>query len=1129
MMNHITYTKNILQWLLLLITFHAFTEGSRELQPQDGDFGYLQITKHENFTDFGHYGADPSRQINIRVNEVGETVYYGLNNMTEGGNVFVEDVPYRIVSPSGVVVEQGVIPDIGEQGNIPNWDEAAAGPASLVGAGGYDNLSFIANETGDYVLEFDIEAIDEREVHIQYFDVTIANTDGDEVPGRLYSEGWQLSTGGHDNGFDGAVYPYDDQDGTVYEVSFDDISPFTFNLNFNSFGIEDTGDFFEDRRSRDGIHLNPEHKIFLNPPDSTVFPTDPHTDFDFLGAAELMQCSSNDYCLHFTSSEDGFVEGFIDVSQTNSFDPSIDVPFSEEITADDTICIPWDGRDANGNLVSADKISVITSMGQNPMHIPLYDIENNVNGIRVSIVRPQGIPDPRLFWEDTDVSGGNALDGLVNLEGCESNGQGCHRWEERGDDDDSPVDGSETINTWWYSSLQTDTVFVQTFVNRDIQLSFDQASLSGKDTTVCEGDTIHFYVYEEESDHFDTDFFTYKWYQNGNELSGEENTADYVTEADGSNEIVIEAISNEDNECVYYDTLTLDTQPPVQINATINDETCEERGSIIIDQVTQGPPDISYNWTDYPDSSGTSLTNLEGGAYQVIIADTSFSENCALDTTFTLEEATPISFDTLILNDSRCFEATGEAEVRMEDPSGDYEFTLNGESYGTQTVYENLYIGEYTLEVVTTQGAVCTADTIFDIEGIRDSLIFDTTHVTCAGNDGRIEIEPVPDPDLVTLTWADGSNAGYARTDLSPGEYNFSVKVPGTPFCDVDTSTTLELRDDIAIDEVDTTSSSCFVNDGSATVSMVEGGYDYQYSFDGDGFNSENYRDELAPGTYDVVVETGGGVCSDTAPFTIVAGRLNIETATTPERCSAENGAIEVTQAMSAITIQWHDNDPAGFTRENAANGSYRFTIENPDIPGCEADTTVEVGHETYELTPSFTIEETINDGTYDVDENLTFTNTSTMEYYSVHWSFDDGNTSNATQPVHAYSSTGEYFSNLYIEDKYGCYGNEEKLVVIEDVPPCEAVIPNAFSPNDDNINDDIGVIGHVMNMDLKIYNRWGEVIFRSNESEERWDGYYRGQKAPVGVYPYTLKYTCLREGDKEETFTEVGEITLVR
>lgn len=1285
MINQTLHSKHILKWLLLIIAFHTFGEGTRELQPEEGDFGYLHITKHESFTDFGHYDADPTNQIKIRVNEVGETVYYGLNNMTEGDNVFVPDVPYRIVSPSGVIVEEGVIPDVGEQGNIPNWGEAVAGPASLVGAGGYDDLNFVAGETGDYVLEFDIEAIDEREVHIQYFDVTVASPAGEEIPGRLYSEGWQLTTGSHDNGFDGSVYPYDSDDGgTVYKVSFDDLSPFTFVLNFNSFGIEDTGNFFEDRKSQDGIHFSPQHKIFFNPPDSTVFPTDEQPDIEFLGTAELVECGANDYCLTFYANDDGYVEGFIDISNTNSYDPDIDIHFAQEIAEGDTICIPWDGRDANGDFVSADEIRVMSSMGQNPMHIPMYDIEDIVNGIWVEIMRPQGMPQPKLFWDDTEVSGGNALDGLVNLEGCTpTDDMGCHRWTDRGVFDDSPVEGSETINTWWYSNLVEDTVIVQTFVNRQIRLTYTPGEESGKDTTVCEKDTITFYVLQEETDHFDTDYYTYNWYQDGNLLTGEENNPYLELEADDVSEVVVEARSVSDDECVYYDTLTLSTEPPVQINATVEDETCEEYGSIVIDEIIQGPPDISYNWVDYPDSSGASLINLEGGVYQVVIADESFSENCALDTLFSLDTATQINIDTIILSDSRCFEVTGSAEVQMEDPNVSYEFTLNGESQGSQTVYEPIYIGQYTLEVATTQGALCTTDTTFEIEGIRDSLIFDTTHITCEGDDGRIEIEPLPDPDLVTLTWDDGSNDGYTRTGLAPDEYLFSVEVPGVPFCDVDTSTilelrdaiaidevdtttyrcfvqsgsatvtmvtnqhdyqysfdgdgfnnenfrenltpgtydvvvettsgvcadsnefeiegirrplvfdtthitcegnngsidiealpepglvtltwadgsndgysrtglspgdyefsaeapntsfcdvdtstTLELRDDIAIDEIDTSASSCFVYDGSASVTMVSADYDYQYSFDGDGFDNENFREGLAPGTYNVVVETAGGICSDTAPFTIEAGRLNIEASTTSERCIAENGSIQVTQATPAITIQWHDNDPADFTRDNVSTGNYSFTIENPDIAGCEADTTVQVGHDTYDLDPSFSIEEEINDGVYDVDENLTFINTSSISYDSISWSFGDGSVSNAPQPVYAYAATGEYFAELYLEDEYGCNGNEEKLVVIEEVPPCEAVLPNAFSPNGDNINDDIGVIGNVKSMDLKIFNRWGEVIFRSDSPEERWDGYYRGQEVPIGVYPYTLRYSCLRAGDRIETFEEVGEITLVR
>jgi gliding motility-associated-like protein len=87
--------------------------------------------------------------------------------------------------------------------------------------------------------------------------------------------------------------------------------------------------------------------------------------------------------------------------------------------------------------------------------------------------------------------------------------------------------------------------------------------------------------------------------------------------------------------------------------------------------------------------------------------------------------------------------------------------------------------------------------------------------------------------------------------------------------------------------------------------------------------------------------------------------------------------------------------------------------------------------------------------------------------------------------------------------------------------------IPNAFSPNSDGLNDVFRVIssGAFSNVDLKIYNRWGQLIFESAGVNNGWDGTFKGIPANVGVYVYTVTVR-LANG---ETFIKNGNVTLLR
>lgn len=96
-----------------------------------------------------------------------------------------------------------------------------------------------------------------------------------------------------------------------------------------------------------------------------------------------------------------------------------------------------------------------------------------------------------------------------------------------------------------------------------------------------------------------------------------------------------------------------------------------------------------------------------------------------------------------------------------------------------------------------------------------------------------------------------------------------------------------------------------------------------------------------------------------------------------------------------------------------------------------------------------------------------------------------------------------------------------------EEVVRKELLIPNAFSPNNDGQNDlfRISNITDEKLIDFKVFNRWGTILFRTSDPREGWDGTYKGQVQPVGVYGYVIRigYT---DGYVE---TYKGTVTLLR
>ncbi len=126
----------------------------------------------------------------------------------------------------------------------------------------------------------------------------------------------------------------------------------------------------------------------------------------------------------------------------------------------------------------------------------------------------------------------------------------------------------------------------------------------------------------------------------------------------------------------------------------------------------------------------------------------------------------------------------------------------------------------------------------------------------------------------------------------------------------------------------------------------------------------------------------------------------------------------------------------------------------------------------------------------------------------------------------------------IYIVDQPGTYAltissNCEVLVDTVQFFNCEACsvyIPNAFSPNDDGINDEFTAYSNCQleSYKLQIFDRWGGHIFNSEDPTMSWDGKYRGKRADTGVYIYLVEYIVTENG-VSSTKIEAGDITLIR
>jgi gliding motility-associated-like protein len=139
-------------------------------------------------------------------------------------------------------------------------------------------------------------------------------------------------------------------------------------------------------------------------------------------------------------------------------------------------------------------------------------------------------------------------------------------------------------------------------------------------------------------------------------------------------------------------------------------------------------------------------------------------------------------------------------------------------------------------------------------------------------------------------------------------------------------------------------------------------------------------------------------------------------------------------------------------------------------------------------------------------------------------WNFGDGESSTETNPEHLYLATGSYNAQLIATNSFGCTDTFTRRVNALIEPLLD--VPNAFTPGRFGENGVIKVIGFgVAKMDWRIYNRWGQLVFRSSNVKNGWDGTFKGKLQPMEVYAFTLDVT-FSDGRKVK---RKGDITLIR
>ena len=243
-------------------------------------------------------------------------------------------------------------------------------------------------------------------------------------------------------------------------------------------------------------------------------------------------------------------------------------------------------------------------------------------------------------------------------------------------------------------------------------------------------------------------------------------------------------------------------------------------------------------------------------------------------------------------------------------------------------------------------------------------------------------------------------------------------------------------------------------------------------------------------------------LCSAVAGVAInVTPKLSFTTALDSASCNLPNGYAHITVAggLTPYTYHWlpEVSDSAGAI--GLSTIQYQVTII--DSNGCSVSDTFTIGGKNTVVTrPYLGKDTTICPGT----DKLVLNAGSFLNYF---WQ------DSSTQQHFMVVDTGKFW--VLVTDSNGCQASDS--ILIGDYCSTKFVVPSAFTPNGDGKNDFFIplYIDPPASFTMHIYDRWGDLVFQTNNVTVGWDGKFKGKEQPVGTYIYYIQYTF--QGQKEQ------------
>ncbi len=507
---------------------------------------------------------------------------------------------------------------------------------------------------------------------------------------------------------------------------------------------------------------------------------------------------------------------------------------------------------------------------------------------------------------------------------------------------------------------------------------------------------------------------------------------------------------------------------------------------------------FTYAWTPLVgppiSTSGSSVSALSAGTYTVLVTD---ENSCTVAASYTLTSRAVPPTLTAQTQPQRCSAPGSGSAVVTVAGSVPSQFTWRNSAGGVVSIAASLTgveTGTYSITVTDAIGCVASLTSVLVGLDTRANITVSPNRSRCVGD--TVQLIPSRLGDAfqgIVYRWSTGATTPNISVNTA-GTYSLTA-LNTTNGCTGTASVAVQF---VAKPTITTgpVLPVCLGGPQSQTLVSLGGATPSGGQWSGPGVDpAGTFRpDPLQVGqtiTFTYSVTVAG--CANSAPRQ-VALRPNPQVAAGPDVSFCEN-SLELVRATGSpgATFRWNDGTQ-GSQLLPRQTGRY-VVVANLD--GCESNDDLQV---TIKPLPRFTLNREvflcIGDNQQTRLRVVPETNDQTVV-----WTATPANVISSTLLV---SRVGTY--SVAVTGSNGCTAADAAKVIDQCEPRLFA--PNVFSPNGDGLNDRFKPVNtYTLDLELRVFNRWGEVIFASTPDQPDWDGTYRGEPAQAMVYPYVITY----------------------